>query len=51
MTIVFQVILLFIIGISFLGIIGEKENMRLRNNLVSVCIAAIFAFVVSVMWL
>lgn len=51
MVIAFQVIILIIIGISFLGIVGEKEDKALRNNLFPLCIAAIAGFIVSVMWL
>lgn len=50
MIITFQVLLLFIIFMSFAGAIGE-ENRQLRTNVTAVCITAIISFLVSVMYL
>lgn len=33
--------------IGFIGIIGEKENNNLRNNLTRVCIIGIIAFILT----
>lgn len=47
MVMAFQLIMLVIMGLSFIGTIGEKKNTTLRNNLVAVCIASIFGFVIA----
>lgn len=43
----FQIILIAMIIIGFLGIIGEKENNNIRNNLARVCIVGIIAFILT----
>lgn len=42
----FQVIILIIIVVSFLGSVGEKRDKRLRNNLTALCLASIIAFTI-----
>ncbi len=51
MIIAFQIILIFIILISFICSVGEKEDKNLRNNCLALCIAAIGAFVATVILL
>lgn len=47
MLIAFQVVLLFIILIGFIGALGEKENENLRSNLTIICVVSIIALVVT----
>lgn len=51
MIIAFQIILLIVLLISFMGVAGEKEDMNLRKNLTAICIASMAAFIVSVLYL
>ncbi|MBS4171930.1 hypothetical protein [Bacillus sp. FJAT-49736] len=46
MIIAFQIILLIVLVISFIGVIGEKEK-NLRGHLTAVCIASIIAELIS----
>lgn len=50
MLLVFQVITLLIVTISFFGVIGERKDIELRNNLTVLCIGNVFAFVLGT-WL
>lgn len=51
MVTAFQIILLIVLSISFLGVIGEKKDENLRNNLALIVAISIVIFVVSVVWL
>lgn len=51
MIIAFQVVLLIIITISFVGIVGEKKDEDLRNKLLGSLIASMVAFVIVVILL
>ncbi|MFA1821174.1 hypothetical protein ACDX78_13540 [Virgibacillus oceani] len=51
MIIAFQIILLISIMISAAGMVGEREDMNLRNSLTAFGIVSIAAFVVSVLYL
>ncbi len=44
----FQIILIAMILIGFLGVIGEKENDNIRNNLARICIIGIIAFILTI---
>jgi len=46
----FNIILLLIIVISFMGAIADNYNDRVMS-MASICIASMVAFIVSVMWL
>ena len=46
MILTFQILLMIIIGISFLGAVAEKDNENLRSSMTGLCIASILAFVV-----
>lgn len=48
MIITFQIILLCSILLTIMGVIGEKKDINLRNNLTMICIVSILAFVASV---
>lgn len=48
MIVTFQVILLIIMIISFMGVVAEKENNNLRTNLTILCIATSLVFLGSV---
>lgn len=47
MIIAFKIILLLIMILSFIGVIGEKENKKLRDNMTAVCLASMFSLVVA----
>lgn len=49
MLITFQVILLFVILISFSGSCGEKKDQNLRSGLVGICVVSIISFVVTLL--
>lgn len=51
MIIAFQVVLLIIITISFVGIVGERKDEDLRNKLLGSLIASMVAFVIVVILL
>ena len=51
MVIAFQIILLIIILISFMGVVGEKEDKDLRKNLSAIIISGMASFIVSVLYL
>lgn len=51
MIIAYQVILLFIIVISFIGIFAESEDKKLKDKMLGVHFACLFSFIISVMWL
>lgn len=43
----FQIVLLFVMGLTLLGVIGENKDINLRNNLAAICIVSILAFFVT----
>ncbi|MED1603639.1 hypothetical protein [Alkalihalophilus marmarensis] len=47
MVITFQVIMILVLLISFIGVVGEKDNENLRASLTGVCIASVVALVVT----
>ncbi|MCY8035617.1 hypothetical protein [Bacillus sonorensis] len=47
MIIAFKIILLLIMILSFIGVIGEKENKKLRDNMTAVCLASMISAVVA----
>ncbi len=51
MIITFKVILLIIILISFIGAVGETEDMKLRNNMTYICIFSIISMLAMVVLL
>ena len=51
MVIAFQIILLIVILISFMVVVGEKEDEGLRKNLSAIIISGMAAFIVSVLYL
>lgn len=51
MIIAFKIIILLVIVITLIGVIGEKEDISLRNNCTAICIAGIAAFVISEIYL
>lgn len=51
MTILFKLILLLIMFISFFGSIGEKRDLNLRGSLVAICISSIAAFILASLYL
>lgn len=51
MIITFEVILLIIILISFLGAVGEKDDKKLRNDMAYICMISIISMLVMVIWL
>lgn len=50
MIIAFQVILLFVIVISFLGAVAEKDK-SLQEKMMVMFLGGLAAFIVSVLWL
>lgn len=38
MLIAFQIILLFVILVSFVGVVGETKDKKLRDNMTYLCI-------------
>lgn len=48
--IAFQIILLIVILIGFLGVVGEEKNKDLSNNMALICVTGIAAFIVSILW-
>ncbi|WP_188453780.1 hypothetical protein [Virgibacillus oceani] len=51
MIIAFQIILLFIVFVSFAGIISERNNKKSQDNFSFICAISIAAFIASVLWL
>lgn len=51
MIIVYQVILLLVIVISFLFVFGSKGDKETAGNATLLCVASILSFIASVMWL
>ncbi|WP_158231834.1 MULTISPECIES: hypothetical protein [unclassified Sporosarcina] len=51
MVIAFQIILLGLMLISAFGVIGERENAKVREAVLTLFIASTAAFIVSVMLL
>ncbi|MFT0803691.1 hypothetical protein VSK91_20190 [Bacillus swezeyi] len=51
MIIAFEIILLLMMVLSFLGAVGEKENKKLRDNMTAVCLASMISLVVSFLML
>ncbi|WP_175077381.1 hypothetical protein [Bacillus glycinifermentans] len=47
MIISFKIILLLIMILSFIGVIGEKEDKKLRDNMAAVCIASMISSIVA----
>lgn len=50
MIVAFQVVLLIVILIGFLGVIGEERNKDLASNLGFVCVSGMISFIISVLW-
>lgn len=50
MIIAFQIILLIIIVVSFIGVLGEKDK-SLQGKLLGMFFGSLIAFIVSVVWL
>lgn len=50
MIIAFQIILLVVIVISFMGVVAEK-NKTVKEKIIWTFLAGLVAFVVSVLWL
>ncbi|WP_156947638.1 hypothetical protein [Virgibacillus alimentarius] len=50
MVIAFQIILLIIMIVSFMALFSD-EDIDLKINFSSVCMASILAFLVTVLWL
>lgn len=46
-VILFQLLLLIIIGVTVFGLIAERDN-KLRDNLTAICIASVVAFLITV---
>ncbi|MEK5038784.1 hypothetical protein [Sporosarcina sp. FSL K6-3457] len=51
MVIAFQIILMVIMLVSVFGVIGEKNDEKLRGLLAGAFVASLVAYIVSVMWL
>lgn len=47
----FQVLMLFIITLSFIVVMGERKNKDLRVQSTAVCIGGMLSFVLTVLWL
>ena len=50
MVTAFQIILLVIIVVSFLGVVGEKDEV-LKENMLVTFLAGLVALIASVLWL
>ena len=50
MVIAFQIILLVVIAISFMGVVGEKDE-SLQEKLVVTFLGGLAAFIASILWL
>lgn len=48
MILTFQIILIVMILIGFIGVMGEKKDNNLRNNLAGICVVGIIAFVLTI---
>lgn len=51
MIIAFKTIILSALFISFIGVVGEKKDTNLRNNLTVICVSSMLAFIVSDLYL
>ncbi len=51
MVIAFQIVLLIVIVLGFMGVVGEKQDTKLRKSLTAVSIAGMASFIISVLWL
>lgn len=51
MIIAFQIVLLCVIVISFLGVMGTNNDVLLQDRLMGAFYASLVAFIVSVVWL
>ncbi|WP_162986446.1 hypothetical protein [Virgibacillus sp. Bac332] len=51
MILAFQIIGLIIIVVSFLGLVGEKEDKKLQENMAFVCAISMALFFASLVWL
>ncbi|MCY8009720.1 hypothetical protein MOJ76_15610 [Bacillus haynesii] len=47
MIIAFEITLLVILFLSFIGVIGEKEDKKLRDIMAAVCLASMLSLVVA----
>ncbi|MEK4267062.1 hypothetical protein [Bacillus sp. FSL W8-0940] len=47
MIIAFKIILLLIMILSFIGVIGEKEDNKLREIMAAVCISSMISSIVA----
>ena len=51
MVIAFQVVLLFVIIVSFVGVMYNHEKVLLQDKMSGAFYASLLAFIVSVLWL
>ncbi|SES02900.1 hypothetical protein SAMN05518684_106213 [Salipaludibacillus aurantiacus] len=51
MIIAYQVILILVILIGFIGAIGERKDKDLRTKMTALCIAAMVSFIISTKFL
>ena len=51
MVTAFQIIMLIVIVVGFIGALGEKEDIDLRHTMLAMFFAALAAFIVSVVML
>ncbi|MGX9931970.1 hypothetical protein ACW0KB_12095 [Virgibacillus salarius] len=51
MILAFQIIGFIIIVVSFLGLVGEKEDKKLQENMAFVCAISMALFFASLVWL
>ncbi|AKQ71753.1 MULTISPECIES: hypothetical protein [Bacillus] len=47
MIIAFEIILLLMMLLSFIGVLGEKQNEKMSGNLTAVCLASMISLVVA----
>lgn len=50
MLITFQILMILITIVTFLGSVGEKDKAS-RNNLTAICIASILGFIIATLFL
>lgn len=48
MTLTFQIVLIIVLVISFLGAVAEKENDNLRATMAGTSVVAIVAFILTI---
>ena len=51
MVIAFEIVLLVIMLFSAFGVVGERENAKVRDAVLTIFIASTAAYIASVMWL